>query len=488
MLLALALGACTGPDTSLQRVYPNMIVTPEDVSFGDVAVHYSGSMNITVVNGGPATLQIDSLDIVSSTPDAFTIETVEQNLPLILKKDETTTLRLGFLPETYVTYTGSLAISSNDEEFPYLEVPLSGVGVDLPGPDIDVDPTSWDFGAELAAGSQNYFEIAVNNVGDGPLNIVDVEQFGSGAFGIASASIAGFTVLPDQFASILLAYVPTDTNGDNGTVVITSDDPDESSVTVTLLGNGGGNYEYPTAVIDAPDSAPPRTTVTLDGRGSSDPNGLTPLVYHWALESIPEGSATSGLVNDSTDLTYLPLDIAGDYVVSLSVTNTDGVSSAPARHTIHAIPTEALHVELSWDAVAADLDLHVLNGAGNFFQNPNDCNWCNQGPDWGEVGSGDDPSLDIDDRSGLGPENINILAPAEGIYPVLVHYFEDNGDDATVATVRVYLDGVLFDQWSHILYRDDVWTVGDINWPEATVGLVDTVDTNADHRTCQAAK
>lgn len=488
MLLAFVLEACTGDDPAVHRVYPNMIVTPAEVSFGDVAVHYSGSTDITVVNGGTATLQIDALDIMGNTPEAFTVETVEQELPLVLKKDETTTLRLGFLPETYLTYTGSLAITSNDEDYPYLEVPLSGVGADLPGPDIDVEPGSYDFGEGIEPHSQNYFEIAVNNTGDGPLNILDVAQSGSGAFGIASGSIAGFTVLPDQFASIIIAYVPTTTTGDNGTVVITSDDPDESSVTVTLLGNGGGDYDYPTAVIDAPDTAPPRTTVTLDGKGSSDPNGLTPLVYHWALEGIPEGSATSGLVNDATDLTYLPLDIAGDYTVSLAVTNTDGVTSAPARHTIHAIPTEALHVELSWDAVAADLDLHILNGADNFFQNPNDCNWCNQGPDWGEIGSADDPSLDIDDRSGLGPENINILAPADGVYPVLVHYFEDNGDDATVATVRIYLNGALFDTFSHILYRDEVWTVGDINWPDATFGLVDTVDDKANHRTCQAAE
>ena len=49
----------------------------------------------------------------------------------------------------------------------------------------------------------------------------------------------------------------------------------------------------------------------------------------------------------------------------------------------------------------------------------------------------------LDDRSGWGPENINIEDPADGDYEIRVHYFEDYGSDATTATVKVWLDGAL---------------------------------------------
>jgi hypothetical protein len=77
--------------------------------------------------------------------------------------------------------------------------------------------------------------------------------------------------------------------------------------------------------------------------------------------------------------------------------------------------------------------------------------------------------LDIDDVVGFGPENINLLEPADGQYAVHVHAF-DLRDDATVtATVHVWLGGI--HTWTGDVVLDEqnqLWPVGTIDWPAGT--------------------
>ena len=142
-------------------------------------------------------------------------------------------------------------------------------------------------------------------------------------------------------------------------------------------------------------------------------------------------------------------------------------------------------MELTWDTNNVDLDLHLLqNTSASLFDVPDDCNWCNKNPDWGEAGASDDPRLDLDDLAD-GPENINVLSPADGAYPVVVHYFDPIGGPATTATVTVWLDGVEVFRDSQILTRNEVWEVGQVNWPQATFGVYPVDIQDATRRQCQ---
>jgi len=340
-----------------------------------------------------------------------------------------------------------------------------------------------DFGSTMP-GTPAVRWFTVTNRGDDDLRISGTTQSGSGTFTV-EGSIDGDALPPGQSSQVIVIYNPTALTGDNGSLVIESDDPDEPSVTVTFLGNGGGDFDYPVAVIDGPATAVPRETLTLDGSDSYDPAGYTPLTYHWTLEEVPEGSAAGDVFLLQTDQAFLQTDLAGDYAVTLQVENTLGILSAPARYRVTAIPEEQLHVELSWNTPAADLDLHLLNGEGSFFINPDDCNWCNRTPRWGESGSGDDPRLDIDDLYGYGPENINVDTPAEDTYAVKVHYFEDNGDGDVVATVKIYTYGILQGRFSKILRRNQVWDVADIRWPDGAVLEGTSSPYTAPRRGCQ---
>jgi hypothetical protein len=96
------------------------------------------------------------------------------------------------------------------------------------------------------------------------------------------------------------------------------------------------------------------------------------------------------------------------------------------------------------------MDLHLLNPDATSWFNDNDCFWenCDTEPTggvpvlpWGDPGAlDDDPRLDIDDRDGRGPENINVLDPVPGTYRIGVHAYRTNRAINAV-TVRLYCGG-----------------------------------------------
>lgn len=472
--LVLGLGGCDAGDTQLNVVYPDLVVLPGSVDFGDVAVDYSGGATVQIVNAGLAALEVESITLAGADAAAFAVDTAG---PLTLAKDESANLAVVFAPDTYLPYAAELVIVSNDEEHPELTVPLTGVGVYAPTPDITIDPTVVDFGT-VAAGDVGLEAFTIRNDGGSTLTLSAADQHGSGAFSLVGLNPAGFSIPPGQSQQLVFQYQPTTSAGDNGTFVIQSDDPDEPEVTAYLLGNGGGDFEYPEAVIDCTSPVLPRSLVWLDGRASTDPDGL-PLTYAWTLEGVPLGSGVEDLDDATLSLASFTTDLAGEYTVGLVVTNSEGISSAKRLCTMDAIPDEELHVELSWNTANADLDLHLMWEDAEFFSIPGDCNFCNAIPDWGvPLDTSDDPSLDIDARAGFGPENINVDTPVDGTYTVLVHYYEEHGDASVLATVRVYAYGTLVYEDARTLDYNYTWEVGQVNWPAGTVGVTDVYRKN----------
>ena len=235
--------------------------------------------------------------------------------------------------------------------------------------------------------------------------------------------------------------------------------------------------EAPVAIIDAEPYAAPLEIVWFDG-SQSYVEQSTIVSYEWEITKRPSGS-NYPLQVDPTDPRFatLQVDIAGDYEVALTVTDERGMDDTD-RFPFSAVPWQTIHVELTWDSPETDLDLHLVsvNDGGAFSAAPYDCYFQNTNPDWGVTGvTADDPSIDIDDVDGFGPENVNLNQPIEGYtYRVLAHYYDDRGLGATNATVRIYVSGQLKFEGIRPLDRTGAgWEVATIKWPE---GLVEPVD------------
>ena len=274
---------------------------------------------------------------------------------------------------------------------------------------------------------------------------------------------------------MFVTYAPLREEGDSGTVTLLSNDEENPEVTVLLEGNGGGDFEYPQAVIDCPglvELAGPQV-IPLDGSASSDPAGGE-LTYEWGILVKPNGVDPARTVDPQGEpTTSLLVDAAGEWEITLVVTNEDGLPSVPAKCVLDAVPADKLHVELLWGGSTSDMDLHLAREGASFYSTPDDVSWCNPNPDWGAAGNADDdPRLDVDDDDGFGPENINIFEPVDGTYNVRVHFFDDGDDGETSANVNVYAYGEQIWSGTRNLERNEVWDVGQINWPDGTFGEI----------------
>ncbi len=110
-------------------------------------------------------------------------------------------------------------------------------------------------------------------------------------------------------------------------------------------------------------------------------------------------------------------------------------------------PLPRLHINLTWDQDASDLDVHLQRGGGAYGASPSDCYWGNRNPEWGVVGVVlDNPRLERDNTSGFGPEVLGLVQPAADTYLVQVESYRlptasGGGLVPTTATVTIYLNG-----------------------------------------------
>ncbi|NOY25993.1 MAG: choice-of-anchor D domain-containing protein [Oligoflexia bacterium] len=479
ILGAALVSACSGGDTSISRLLPDIATAPATLDFGSVRIGEQSSLVAEVVNAGQGSLSVSGI-VFSDDIGAYTVSPATLDLPT----QSSAEVMVSFEPGALQTYETNLLLASNDSANPLVTIPVSGVGIEG-GPDLQLDIDALDFGTvDLDSTSSRLFTIT--NAGDEDLEIYTTSlQGGSGAFTLDSDPRGEIIPVASSFP-VLVSYSPTSTEGDLGTFTLDSNDPDDPQVTATFIGNGGGASEYPVALISATTQAEPGDTIILDGSASYDPGGNTPLAYTWTLIDQPTAS-TSDLYSATLSAPSLNLDTAGSYTVSLQVSNSLGVPSATAVHTVAAIPEEAIYVALTWDTDRADLDLHLVQNDGTLlFDGFDDCSWCNENPDWGVTGdSTDDPLLAQDSDSGGGPETIVVSTPADGEYFVRVHYFQDDGDGETQATVRIYLQGTLIDQYRQDLTHNQVWDVAYIRWPEGYVIEEDADPYAAKVRSCQ---
>jgi hypothetical protein len=472
-LLVIALGGCTG-ETGLTTLTPALAVLPEALDFGEVvAGEATAEQQVFVDNGGRATLE-GTVYVDGTDAGLFSLglDVAELSLPA----DEGLDFRVTFAPTEVAPAEAALVFETNDPDSPTLVVPLVGVGRVPYAPDIEVTPTRLDFG-DVDPGDDATLAFALTNTGDADLTLGTLSQTGAGAF-LLRNDYSGQRVPPGQTQNILITYTANVLGtGDSGVLRIPSDDADEAVVEVQLEANGGGEASYPEAVVDCPgtvDLTGP-VDVVLDGSASSDPSGLDPLTYAWTLIRRPT-AADESIAPTPADAasTTVRIDTAGTWEVQLQVTNTLGVPSAPTKCVIEAVPVDQLHVELSWAGPTSDLDLHLADGDAAFYSVPGDVSWCNRSPDWGRQGATDDPSLDVDDDDGFGPEVINVASPADGAYPVRVHLFDDADDGDVTARVTVFAMGREVFSGSRVLRRNQVWDVGEVNWPQGTFAVSST--------------
>ncbi len=314
------------------------------------------------------------------------------------------------------------------------------------------------------------------------------------------AANGGQVIMPVRFTPDVLGNF-------QGRFRIQSSDPDETTIEVAL---SGVSVTPPTCALrvssvnniavesgaQTPDIEPlDNVLFSVDGSAPSTPQGSI-LSQEWRITDQPPGSgavlvdATAPEVGFSFDNgTDLGVDLAGNYCVSAQVFDDLGVGSVnECTLCFEVIPKGSFLVQLSWDTPDSDIDLHAtkIGADGRYcFESTSfattvegffaedcsagiDCNYssCRDGgPDWDGVagGSPGDPTLDIDDTSGFGPENINVEVMTPGLYLIGIDGFSSSVPSGS--TVRIFIFGRLAGEFFEEVSDNEFWEVALVRWP-----------------------
>ena len=494
------------------------------------------SKKFSALNSGDAVLTIGSVKLAEIDP-SFTLKLIDPpdfdtevhvgGKPWVFAK--LLELEVGKAAEFEVTFTpkddkkksGVVKFDSNDPDNVNRKIQIDG---NTSVPCLSMNPIGkYNFGGAVPGLVPGELTVTLKNCGSADLVLTSIdfikEEKMSNEFAIDLAPLAGklkagdtvvsatnpLVLKPNEPADFKVKYQPEDITPDGSPADFATIKPtSNASVAKTLTLEGIGVKETcPIAkvIVQEGEQVVPQTLIHLKGDKSTAPGGGSIKKYKWTVKQ-PAGSNQPLLPNASFINPTLLANASGEYEFCLDVWDGNDVKSCVTTcQKVLVIPNNALHIELLWDtpadpdqtdsgpAAGADLDLHFAHplastldldcdgAADPWFSNPWDTFWFNAAPEWGVAGvQKDNPTLDLDDTDGAGPENLNLVDP-EGsaddpvAYSLGVHYWNDHGYGTSYATVSIYIQGGLALQFTKIkLDPLDMWFVGKVNWPNTASG------------------
>ncbi len=515
---------------------PELNITPSLVDFERVPAGTSDERTVRATNIGEELLTVEGLRRDGSENFTITINGEDPlDNPSVLDDpdaDGEPGLSPGATFEVVVTFTpdadeqsNGLLVFSTNGRLPERTVELTANGAT---PCINVTPSTLEFGAALIE-RDNRRRVTIESCGGEALRLDDIVLVDDGG-GVFTLDEDTLPPLPSQLPAIdrsvdppvppsrgiTVVFTPEAEVASEGLLMVTTNDPATPMVEVPLVGRGTLN-ECPEARVDREEFVVlPLDIVTLDASPSTDLDGPDgrPVRYEWTVVSRPQGSTAvpveqfhnplrpaDGGPPDSveTPTAQFFVDLTGEYIIELRVVDnldaaapSDVCQQAPAQVRILAEPDEDIHVQMVWDTPGDDTDpVNPQTDADGtdvdlWFLHPSALTWSDIGrrcfygnptPDWGVLGQvDDDPSLDIDDVNGAGPENINLNDPENtqalgSAYRVGAHYYRAERESRvasygpSLVTVRIYLGGALaFEADRELIDTQDFWEVASIVW------------------------
>lgn len=194
--------------------------------FGSVALGDSSLWTLILMNNGAAVLLVDTISC--GRPEFVAAPRTFEVSP-----SQAQHVSVSFIPAVLGTIAGDLIIVSNDWDEPVLTISLSGTGVAQTFPDIYVATTVHDFG-QVTTGQSALWNVDVTNLGSAELTISEIHA--DHAF--FTADPTSFSLNPSRTQEVQITFAPTSTGPLFSQVFISSNDPDEPTVTLYLTGAG----------------------------------------------------------------------------------------------------------------------------------------------------------------------------------------------------------------------------------------------------------
>ncbi|MDY6969946.1 MAG: choice-of-anchor D domain-containing protein, partial [Spirochaetota bacterium] len=332
---------------------PAPLISSDPASFDFEAVMLgdsSSAQTLTITNIGTANLEIGSITVDGDDSSEFTTQN-DSCSGQTIEPSGSLTIEIIFTPASSGAKSAYLNIPSNDSYTGDLQIELNGIGGI--NPDISITPSSLDFGTVALGGGTATRDITITNTGSADLTIIDLSVAGTDGDEFSQTNDYSAPLTPDSSCTVTVGLSPLSTGAKTATLSITSDDPDEPIVDVSLSANVTDVLIYPVNIISLSatplcSTAPASVDFEIEASGGSGSYD-----YSWDF-----GDTTTSDEEDPTH-TY---DSAGTYSVIVTVSDHENpllTASSELTITITDDLLPTLNVSISAAPVTGEAPLEV---------------------------------------------------------------------------------------------------------------------------------
>ena len=242
-----------------------------------------------------------------------------------------------------------------------------------------------------------------------------------------------------------------DVAGDYDVKLTVDDGTDTDTATVTITATN----QQPSAEAGMDTETDVSEDVTLDAGGSMDPDMGDTLTYSWSVTSKASGSATVTLGSPMAKTTSFSANVAGDYVIELTVDDQSGTMNATATDTVtvtvYGSPSTAGELVIS-EIMSQPDDLDDTNGEWFEIYNastaPLNLEGCTIATPGGST-TMESTTISGDLRVAAGEYLTLAVGSSPGFMPDYNYSgaltLEDGGDNVTISCSSTQIDGVQYD-------------------------------------------
>lgn len=305
---------------------PNVVVSPMNLSFGQVRVGQPQSLSISLQNTGTGPLTVSG--IMFSGTDAQRFSTANVGTPFTIQPGTSAaTFQVVFTPTSVGSALATLAIASDDPDSPNIQIPLSGEGI---APGISVSTSTLNFGGQLVNRTSAPRTFEISNTGSAPLQVFALSLTGTAAQAYQVQSPVAPVTVPAGGKQAVSVVVTAAQMGEQTARLIIQSDASSTSAHVDLTALGVSELftvspsvvDFGTVKVNTPSDP---FTVTVQNTGG-DPLTMGEAMLQGAGASAFEVQFTPGQVaaqgTSTATVTYRPT-AAGSHVAELRLPAAD---------------------------------------------------------------------------------------------------------------------------------------------------------------------
>ncbi|KPJ91053.1 MAG: hypothetical protein AMJ55_12490, partial [Gammaproteobacteria bacterium SG8_15] len=274
-------------------------------------------------------LAINSITVFGLNAADFAI--VNDSGETSLAPSTSRTLNVEFNPQTAGMKQAGIRILTDDLDQAQVDIPLQASGLN---PQVSVMPmTNLDLGeVSIDAGSSSPMAVAITNSGTSELSITGVSITGANAAEFMVVADTGETVLaPNESRTLNMAFDPIEIGQRTANLHVTTDDFDNTTISLTLTGEGIVGGAVPDISV---------TPNSVDYEELRDVNNKVTMIKTITITNSGAGNLeiTSLELTGSNNDAFIITADSGESVLTPSATRTIELSYSPDEAGEHSAP------------------------------------------------------------------------------------------------------------------------------------------------------